>query len=184
MPNDPISSVVPLAVGCYRIGPDNSKVMVKTFRQGMAAAIGHDLTLEPARWSGEITVEATSVSVTARIEVASLEVTNATGGAKPLSDGDRRQIHTNLIKTLDADRHREITFSGETSSPDHLTGTLDLAGASRPITLAVKVDGYGALATATIRQGDFGIKPFSAFFGALKLKDEVELEINARPVPA
>jgi polyisoprenoid-binding protein YceI len=33
-------------------------------------------------------------------------------------------------------------------------------------------------ATATLRQTDFGIKPYTAFFGALKVSDAVRLEID------
>ena len=34
---------------------------------------------------------------------------------------------------------------------------------------------------ATVKQTDFGIKPYSALFGTLKVADEVEIEIDAKP---
>ena len=33
-------------------------------------------------------------------------------------------------------------------------------------------------ATTTVRQTDFGIKPYSAFLGALKVADAVEVEVD------
>jgi hypothetical protein len=33
--------------------------------------------------------------------------------------------------------------------------------------------------TATVRQTDYGITPYTGFFGALKLKDEVTVEVEA-----
>ncbi len=33
--------------------------------------------------------------------------------------------------------------------------------------------------TAALRQSDFGVTPYSGFFGALKLRDEVTLEFEA-----
>ena len=33
-------------------------------------------------------------------------------------------------------------------------------------------------ATTTIRQTDFGIKPYSAFLGSLKVADAVEVEVD------
>ena len=35
---------------------------------------------------------------------------------------------------------------------------------------------------ATIRQTDFAITPYSGFFGALKLRDEVNVEFEVAPV--
>jgi hypothetical protein len=40
----------------HRFGPDNASLRVHTFREGMAARVGHDLILEVTRW--EATVEA------------------------------------------------------------------------------------------------------------------------------
>ena len=33
-------------------------------------------------------------------------------------------------------------------------------------------------ATTTVRQTDFGIKPYSAFLGSLKVADAVQVEVN------
>ena len=35
--------------------------------------------------------------------------------------------------------------------------------------------------SATVAQTAFGMKPYSALFGALKVADEVEIEIDAKP---
>ena len=58
-------------------------------------------------------------------------------------------------------------------------------GQSRPLRLEVSQTGEGQYrATATVVQSQFGIKPYSGMFGALKLRDDVEVEITVTlPTP-
>jgi len=44
--------------------------------------------------------------------------------------------------------------------------------------------GGRARGSATITQSKWGIKPYSAFFGALRLRDEVEVEFDVALAPA
>jgi polyisoprenoid-binding protein YceI len=80
--------------GTYNLGPTDGTVRVKTGRQGMAKKVGHDLTLEAANWKASLTVDddPSRSEVSATIEPRSLEVTAATGGAKPMSDKDKKDI--------------------------------------------------------------------------------------------
>jgi hypothetical protein len=55
--------------------------------------------------------------------------------------------------------------------------TLTLNGRSQPARIQVTEPGPGRYrGTATVQQSAFGIKPYTGFFGALKLADEVRLE--------
>jgi polyisoprenoid-binding protein YceI len=64
-------------------------------------------------------------------------------------------------------------------------GDLVLLGTSHPLAFDVAVAGGGALsAVAVVKQTDWGMKPYSALFGALKVVDEVEVEIEVHlPAP-
>ena len=81
--------------GNFRLGPGAGRVLIKTGRAGLAAKAGHDLTIEVTRWSAKVSVPAeedgglTAATVSAELDLGSLEVREGTGGAKPLSDGDR-----------------------------------------------------------------------------------------------
>jgi polyisoprenoid-binding protein YceI len=58
-------------------------------------------------------------------------------------------------------------------------GTVTLNGKTQPARLQLTASGDGAYrGSATLTQTGFGIKPYSGFFGALKLKDEVTLEFQ------
>src|SRR5260370_16471663 len=80
--------------GHYRLVPDNGRLVLRTSRDGLAATAGHDLTIEAPRWSGDLVVkdDGTPVSLEVRIDVGALTVREGTGGLKPLTDRDRREI--------------------------------------------------------------------------------------------
>jgi len=172
-----------LAPGTYNLGPSDGTVRVKTGRQGMASKVGHDLTLEPSNWRATVTVDGDPArsEVHATIEPRSLEVTAATGGAKPVSDKDKKDIRKNISGLLGND---SITFTSTSVEPKDdskakVAGALTIAGQSRPVVLDLTVTPAGRL-TGSIKvvQSQFGIKPFSAMMGALKVKDEVEVMLD------
>jgi polyisoprenoid-binding protein YceI len=178
--------------GTYEFGPAAGRVLVKTGRAGLAARAGHDLTLEFTDWQARVTVPGeggvADATVTADLGLGSLTVREGTGGAKPLSDRDRRDIQTQLRKILgDAARadfasQRVIPSSTSSSgapSAGAIEGTLTMHGVSRGISLQVSSPEPGRYrGSATVRQSDFGITPYSGFFGALKLLDEVTVEFE------
>ena len=181
--------------GTYELGPSVGRVLVKTGREGLAARAGHDLTLEITRWSARLTVPGAdgggiaSATLTAELDLGSLAVREGTGGAKPLSDRDRRDIQAQARKILGdpatasfASSRVIPSSSGSPSSSANgaVEGTLTLRGTSRPLRLQVTSPAPGTYrGTATIRQTDFGITPYTGFFGTLKLKNEVTVEFEA-----
>jgi len=171
---------MPLRAGRYAL---QGHITLRTSRDGLAAKAGHDLTIELGRWSGELVIGAdlAPASLTARADLGSLVVLAGTGGIKPLTDRDRKEILATARKVLSADRHPEATFTASSFSPaadgGTIDGTLTLAGESGPLRLAVREAGPDRyVATATVRQLSFGIKPYSGFLGALKVSDDVAVE--------
>jgi len=182
-------------MGTYELGPGAGRVLVKTGREGLAARAGHDLTLEITRWSARLTVPdadgggTASATLTAELDLGSLAVREGTGGAKPLSDRDRRDIQAQAGKILGGAAKasfassRVIPSSSASSSSASangaIEGTLTLRGTSRPLRLQVTSPAPGTYrGSATIRQTDFGITPYTGFFGTLKLKNEVTVEFE------
>jgi polyisoprenoid-binding protein YceI len=177
-----------ILAGRHHLDTDRGRILLTTLRVGLAASAGHDLTIEPATWSGELEVgaDAVPVSLEVRVDLSSLVVRDGTGGLKPLSDRDRREIAATARKVLATARHPDATFSAtafEPASPDQgggvITGTLTLAGRSRPLRLTVRPSGPGGyVATASVTQSDFGIKPYTGFLGALKVADAVGVRVE------
>jgi polyisoprenoid-binding protein YceI len=178
--------------GTYELGPANGRVLVKTGREGLAARAGHDLTIEITQWAARVTDSGggAAVTLTAELDLGSLAVREGTGGAKPLTDRDRRDIQAQAAKILGGGAKasftstRVIPSTSAAPSPGAtahgaIEGTLALHGATRPIRLQVSSPAPGEYrGTATVRQTEFGITPYSGFFGTLKLKDEIAVEFE------
>ena len=106
------------------LGPADATLTVKTFREGVAAKVGHDLIIEVTGWSAKVGDDAIELSADPR----SLEVREGLRGAKPLSDRDRREIR----KTIDEKilGGQPIEFRSTSIEGDRVTGELTFA--SRP----------------------------------------------------
>jgi polyisoprenoid-binding protein YceI len=169
-----------------RIGPDSGTLLLRTGRQGLAASVGHDLTIEVLRWSGEVVLadDPTTAMVTVTAELDSLRIRAGTGGVKPLSERDKREIGATARRLLDVDHHPTASFASERITVDDsgggtIAGSCTIIGRQHQLRLTVVRTGESRYrATGTVVQSSYGIRPYTAFFGALKLADEVGLEVE------
>ena len=175
-----------VVAGRHRLGPDRGRILLCTFRDGLAAQAGHDLTIEATRWSGELGVndELSPAGLEVRVDLGALVVREGTGGVKPLTDRDRREIAVTMRKVLGAGQHPEAVFAADKFRPDadgggEISGTLTLRGQARPLRLQVKQTGTGRYHAETqVIQSDYGIKPYTAFLGALRVRDAVDVAVE------
>jgi polyisoprenoid-binding protein YceI len=171
-----------IQAGTYKLGPDNATLRVKTGRHGAAAKAGHDLVIEVKSWEATLEVgddpAASSLALTA--DPTSLHVLKGEGGMQALGDDDRADIR----KTIDNDvlKKKEIEFRSTGVSGDDgalaVTGELTMGGKSKTVDFVVSEDGGKLAGSAAVKQSDWGIKPYSALFGALKVNDEVTVEVE------
>lgn len=174
------------------LGPQDGSIKVRTYREGMAARAGHDLVMEATTWNAAAHVDHDNPAmstVQATVDLRSLEIREASGGVKPLSDGDRKDIFKNLAKTLATDKHPEVRFQSKSVLPEgdsklHVNGDLTLAGKTQPVTLELQVkpeNGVDRLVgSITLHHTHFGVKPFSGLLGALKIRDAVEIDLDVK----
>lgn len=162
-------------------------IVVHTGVSGRAARTGHRLTIEMAEWSGAATTrDGLPVSAQASIVVDSLRVRSGEGGLTPLTGAEKSVARGNALKSLQHDKFPEIRYQAESfeAAPDGFRahGTLTIHGRGRPHDLDVRVADHGdarvLTAETTVNQKDFGIKPYSLMMGALKVADEVRVEIE------
>jgi polyisoprenoid-binding protein YceI len=172
--------------GSHAIGPSNGKLLIKTHKDGMGAKLAHDLVLAATKWHGTLNVDADNPgasSANLTVDARSIEIVEASGGVKGLSDKDRKDIAKNIDdKVLQTSKFPELTFESTSvsgSEPSfHVAGNMTVVGTTRPVNVNLNVNGSQVTATTAISQKDFGIKPFSAMFGAIKLRDDVEFELT------
>ena len=176
--------------GSYRLGPESGRLLVNTTRTGLGAKAGHDLTIEVTRWHGRATVDAATPansSVTVEVDADSFEVREGTGGVKPLTDADRAEIKKTLGKILNTAQHPTITFRSRRvdGSAGSFTcdGELTIMGVTRPVLVEGRVADGRVVGGASVVQSRWGIRPYSAFFGALKLSDEVKIDFDVALTP-
>lgn len=174
-----------LPPGDLGIGPASGHLRLRTYRQGIAAKAGHDLVLEAAEWHGTVHVPdgpGAAPSVEVEVDLRRLEVLEGTGGVKALTEADKADIAKAMRKPLRTDlqpvaafRSSEVRVDGDRAV---LTGVLSLAGQSHPVELALHRTSTGTVTgTTQIVQSAWGIKPYTGFLGALKLRDAVDVEL-------
>lgn len=172
-------------VGHFPLGPEHGRLLIHTRREGLAARAGHDLTIEVTRWAAALDIPADDpeqATVTARIQLNSLAVREGAGGALPLSSTDKHKIETNILRILGHDTATyDSTKVTAGTNPGVLTvnGVLTIHGRPAPVRLDISELSPGRyLATGIVTQSAHGIRPYSGMFGALKLRDEVGIEIE------
>ena len=180
-----------LSTGTHRLGPDNASLQVRTYREGVAARAGHDLVIDVTRWNAtvEVAEEAAGWTVELNADPRSLEVREGLRGVKPLTGKDRVEIRKNIDEKILGGDPIQFRSSSVRSADDgsRLTveGALSMAGSTRPLTAHLRVEDGGAIrGTIPVTQSDWGIKPYRGLMGALKVRDEIEVVIDANLAPS
>ena len=164
----------------------NAELTVHTTREGVLSPVGHDLELAASTLSLDVD-EATN-TLELRIDPRAMHVRGALiDGALDttrLSAADVRKIESHLYDdVLEVARHPEIRFSGRvtttTPSGGHVVeGMLTLHGATRSITLTTERAGAFESGELALEQPDFGITPFRAMLGALRVRARVVIRVR------
>jgi hypothetical protein len=124
--------------------------------------------------------------INARFDAESLRVDCALvdGSERPdlLSAKNREEIDKSIIReVLETDKYKEIFLISSSitkENSDYLVrGSLTLHGTAQEISFEVRTEGNYYTADVWLRLTDFGIKPFSAFFGAIKVKPSILIRV-------
>jgi polyisoprenoid-binding protein YceI len=163
----------------------SAECLVLTYKEGLLSAVAHDLQIRVTRF--DLDVEASPPSVRARLDATSLRVDGARhGGAldvDTLSDADRQKIEHNIVAdVLEAARSADIVFTSTAVTPEgegyRVSGDLTLHGRTRPLSFVARPEGDRLVAEVRIHQPDFGIKPYQAMLGTLKVKPDVTVQAS------
>lgn len=166
----------------------DAELLVFTFKEGLLSKIAHDLKIAAQRFSVRIEDDR---SVVLTCDVRGLRVLNAmqAGVEAPelLSAKDKSKIEDTLQgdQVLDAARHPEVRFASRrvvpTSDGYQVQGDLTILGRTREIEADVTRREDRLETEVRLHQPDFGIPPFSALLGTLKVKPGVRVRLS---VPA
>ena len=161
-----------------------------TYKEGLLSVVAHDLKIRVAAFT--ITVDETTRAIEARFDATSLRVVSAMQDGKEsrgtLSAANKKEIEGNIVRdVLAAAEYPEIRFVSKRVEPRGdgylVTGTLALHGKQRALQVTVRQDGERYVAEARVHQPDFGIRPYSALFGTLKVQADVTVRVTVPSRP-
>lgn len=173
------------AAGAYRLLPD-SRFEVRTEPDGVLSGMVHTHVVRAGAFAGTVgfdPADPSRSSVEITVPVDSLVVDT---DADPDDRASIRQ--TMMTEVLRASEHPTITFrsTGVEAAPEdslRITGELSLAGTTRSVTVTLahssEVGRLWVWGSFTVRQTDFGIEPYSAGLGTLKVADPVTFYVDA-----
>jgi polyisoprenoid-binding protein YceI len=168
-----------------RFDANNSAVFVNSYREGMLARVGHDVTFRVTRYY--VDVDPNTLMMDAHFDATSLKIERATADGKTpsdVSDKDRAEIESNAAKdVLKSDQFPEVRFQSTHVAPAgpgqyHVTGNLTLRGQTRQIQFATRSENGRQIADIKINQPDYGIEQFKALLGALKIRNDLDIHIE------
>jgi hypothetical protein len=180
----------------YRIVPDTSLLVVHVHRAGLLSPFGHEhvvstrelagYVLLPGRKEGRADIYFSAESLV----VDDPAVREAAGLEGTLPPGDVRATRRNMLEdTLDAEQHPYVQLHIEGVPHDFgvpLPTVITLRGEQRrfeiPVAVGLSEAGLVVSGQFSLRQSDFGITPFSAFGGTLRVADRIVIEFEIHAV--
>lgn len=164
-----------------------AKIEVFTYKDGLLARLAHDLRLSLGRFE----IVRAGDEIRGRFWPGSLTVDGAIGrggelDTRALSASDRRKITGNIAEhVLDLARFPEAGFTGKLVAGEQagerthtLEGTLTLVGRAAPLRVSVRAAGGRLLAEVPLVPSRWGIAPYRALAGAIKLQDRVLVKLD------
>lgn len=173
-----------VAPGAYELGPEHGTVQVKTYREGMAQSVGHDLVLDVTRWSALVVAGRDGIgSIRFEIDPDSLKVRDGLGGVRALTDKDRAEIERAIAEKIL--RGNEISFvsSSVTPGPDgviEVRGELRLGSRSHQRSYSLLVGEGFITGTLPVIQTEHELDPYRTFLGTLRVRDQIDVCIDVR----
>jgi len=164
--------------------PSSAVCQVFTYKEGLLSAFAYDLRINVTAFIIELGGEEHFIN--ARFDAQSLRVDCAMVGGleRPdlLSAKDKEEIDRSIIReVLETDKYKEIFLISSAvtkESSDYLIkGFLTLHGDTRDISFKVRTMGHYHTADVWLLLTDFGIKPFSALFGAIRVKPDILIRV-------
>lgn len=162
------------------------QIFLFTFKEGLLSRVAHDLRLHVEHF----TIARDGDQITARFEAASIVVDGVMHGVRLDPDGLSQRDRSKITQTIRDDilrtrLHPNIEFRGRLELPAlRCVGELTLVGVRRPLTIhATRERGdtperERVRASVNLQPTDFGIAPYKALAGAIRLQDRVRVELD------
>ena len=162
-----------------------AEFFIHVYKEGALSTFGHDLKLRIERtfvaigedWKIEATFDLDSIVIVGAVE-------DGLVAPHALSLKDQHDIAENMHRAvLETRRYPKAAFRSTHVEPRthgyHIDGKLELHGVERPLSFDMNTRNGRATARIPLTLPDFEMRPYKAFLGALKTKNDVIVEIDA-----
>lgn len=175
-------AIAPLFAQDKPIDIHRSMMTIHVGKAGLLSLAGHEHWVNAPISSGVLN-DSANPRVEFQVEAARMEVKpDPKVDAKTTADVQK----TMQENVLESGKYPEISFRSsriekQSDGQWQVTGVLSLHGVMKPVSLSVKRDGEAYTGHTVIRHTDFGMKPVTAAAGAVKVKNELEIDFRIFP---
>lgn len=177
----------------YEIVPSESLVLLKVGRAGSMAKLGHDHAIASVDLVGLVALHTdhgeSSASIAMPLKnliVDSPAYRKRLGLDSEPSEEDIAGTYSNMQKMLDADTWPwvllEVQLVDATANPSLANVSITLHGVTRSLTVPMALTTNGERVSVdgqfSVTQSDFGIVPFSALGGLMRVADEIDIQFE------
>jgi polyisoprenoid-binding protein YceI len=184
----------------YRLQSEKSLIYVQVFKDPdtLGAGLSHDHVVMGTGWGGTVTWDAANPAackIEIKLPVRGLIIDEASmrknvGYSSMLSEDQRVDVKKAMLGSdqLSGDKHSHITFASTgceaSGSGVTVSGNMTIRGQSSPVKAQMKItaDGSSFAASGGFKTShtQFGFDPFSAMFGQLKNKNEMNFTLDVK----
>src|SRR5229473_1382175 len=166
------------------IDTQKSTITIHVGKSGLFSAAGHDHWVSAPITSGEISAMGAR-HVSFSVDANRLKV-KPDPKVNPKEEAEIQE--TMQQKVLESEKHPLIQFQSSSvaqagSGSWRVTGKLTVHGVSKSIVVIVKQAGEAYSGNARIKQTDFGIQPVRAAGGAVRVKNELDVQFDIYALP-
>lgn len=175
----------------YKIVAAESSLWVFVAKTGLLSGLAHDHEIGVKSFTGQVVV--TEAGASGGLLQLEIDAKSMTVLDKKVSDKDRAEIFNSMHnEVLESAKYPKISFksasvsnvnpSGGDNYSFVLNGDLTLHGVTKsvavPVSATITPQQLRAIGKYTLKQTDFGIKPYSAGGGTIKVKNEIVINFN------
>lgn len=170
----------------YTVVSSASLLQVHTRKAGLLGGLGHEHDVRAHGYSGTIVYDAgdptrSLVSFTVPTDSLRLVIASDSSDIPAITKTMRERV-------LHVDRFPEIRFTGHAASVHddtvHVQGNFTLVGVTRPVevdlVLRVSPEILHVWGSFSVKQTDFGIRPYTTVLGTIKVGNEVTFTLDIR----
>jgi hypothetical protein len=173
----------------HQFDASSAECLVFVLKEGILSTVSHDLKLQVEEF--EVAVDEPTRAVAAIFNADSLRVVAAMNDGRDdpgvLSAEQKTQIALNIrLDVLKSREYPDITFVSESATTSDqgyvVRGALTIQQATQMITFPLRKTDGSYVAEANVHQPDFGIQPYSAMMGGIRVRPSVTVRVSI-PAP-